>query len=202
MSSVSNPKNALKDVNLLNILSDWLIAAILIIQTSLIAWISFDVQKRAELKSIAASANVVPSLVWKFALNATQYTSPAFFFLTIAFTPWPLTRFGLLLIVGSGLLWVYRLTLNFLVPHILKVSKFSMDLHDRALDFAEKTTDFHLKANNDFNEWHRIHFAVFEQLLDEPSISDETKNRLVERLREIRSHNQLESRYIDGPNQE
>ncbi|MFZ4596757.1 MAG: hypothetical protein ACOYOF_21060 [Verrucomicrobiaceae bacterium] len=143
-----------------NIISDWMIALIAFVEAAALAWITYSTQQRSEMVAMITTAKTA---LRRFLTIATAFSAPALFVVSLIAAPWPPSRFGLSLIVVSGLLTLWRL----LLPMILRSWKFSIDAHD------------------DFMEWHRIHFALLEELITGSALTDDEVMRIRQRMAEI-----------------
>lgn len=150
---------------LINIASDWVILFTIVIHTWVLWWITSSETHRLRAAHNTGKAIIASGKAVRLALDVTLASTPFVFVAALFVAPWPPSRLTLFIIVTSALHALYRSIL----PLILRSWKFSIDAHD------------------DFMAWHRMHFSLLEELLNEPAISEDTKLNIQIHMERIRT---------------
>ena len=150
---------------LTSIISDWMIAIVVVIHGSLMTWLFSSAQQK-EYATKVISAGKAKLLRWFLWL--TPIVSLVIFVSALLLIPWPPSRMGFAVIILSGLL----LLLSVISKPLLRSLEFSINAHD------------------DFMSYHEMHFALMEELI-ENGFSQEERKRVQKKLKEIREAYEL-----------
>lgn len=142
------------------IINDWIMLSVALIHATFLAWITYT---PAQKKEATERLHTAKSGLLRVVKSATSFSVPSAFVVSLAFAPWPPSRFSLSLIIVSGLLVLWRA----LLPLILRVWKSSLD------------------AQSDYNEWHRMHFVLLHELLTSGTLTDAQVQRINAKITEI-----------------